>query len=49
MKKSIILPLTGEELIELQRILLDSDTDGAKSRILSLSLSSPPQWSISRL
>jgi len=29
MKKSIILPLTDEELIELQRILLDSDTDGA--------------------
>ncbi|MQY81084.1 MAG: hypothetical protein GH158_02435 [Dehalococcoidia bacterium] len=29
MKKSIILPLTDEELIELQRILLDSDTGGA--------------------
>ena len=29
MKKSIILPLTDEELIELQRILLDSDIGGA--------------------
>jgi len=29
MKKSIILPLTDEELMELQRILLDSDTSGA--------------------
>ncbi|MCK4790895.1 MAG: hypothetical protein KAV87_44575 [Desulfobacteraceae bacterium] len=29
MKKSSILPLTDEELFELQRILLDSDTGGA--------------------
>jgi len=29
MKKSITLTLSGEELMELQRILLDSDTGGA--------------------
>jgi hypothetical protein len=29
MKKSVILPLSDEELIELQRILLDSDSNGA--------------------
>jgi len=29
MKKSLILPLTDEELMELQRMLLDSDRDGA--------------------